>query len=161
MLTKPGSRRHADRRGLVDETATISFHHQGGKTMNSMFDFVTHVKGIEYLLSLALIAGYLLVWEALKPRPFRTVKEATQDDLAHLKQSGMWKQVGRIVSAPFVGLSYIVMLPFIMVSALAYAVYSGIAGKETTFSWRPAEAYLTGRKNKKQEAADANQAEKK
>ena len=132
--------------------------------MNSMFDFVTHVKGIEYLLSLALIAGYLLVWEALKPRPFRAVKEVTQDDLAHLKKSGIpeaWKQVGRIVSAPFVGLAYIVMLPFIMVSALAYAVYSGIAGKEATFSWRPAEAYLTGKKNKKQEASDTNQPEKK
>ncbi len=131
--------------------------------MNTMFDFVTHVKGIEYILSLALIAGYLLVWEALKPKPFWTVKEVGQEDLAHLKRSmpETLKLAGRVASAPFVGLFYIVTLPFSMVSALAYAVYTGIAGKETAFSWRPAEAYLTGKKNKKQEPSDTKQPEKK
>ncbi|HTF99189.1 MAG TPA: hypothetical protein VK654_01220 [Nitrospirota bacterium] len=129
--------------------------------MNTMFDFVTHVKGVEYLLSLALIAGYLLVWEALKPRPFKTVKEVSKDDLAYIKQNGQaLKQIGKLVSAPFVGLFYIVMLPFTMVSALAYAVYTGIAGKEAAFSWRPAEAYFTGKKNKK-DTAEANKTEKK
>ena len=132
--------------------------------MNTMFDFVTHVKGIEYILSLGLIAGYLIVWEALKPKPFRTVKEVGQEDLAHLKRRGMpeiLKLAGRVVSAPFVGLFYIVTLPFSMVAALAYAVYTGVAGKAESFSWRPAEAYFTGKKNKKQEPSDTNQPEKK
>ncbi len=130
--------------------------------MNSMFDFVTHVKGIEYILSLALIAGYLIVWEALKPKPFRSVKEAGREDLEHLKQNGMagtLKQVGRIASAPFVGLLYIVTLPIGMISALAYAI---IAGKGESFSWRPAEAYLAGRKKtKKQESPEARQSTRK
>ena len=130
--------------------------------MNTMFDFVTHVKGVEYLLSLALIAGYLLVWEALKPRPFKTVKEVSKDDLAYIKQNGQtMKQIARLVSAPFVGLFYIVMLPFTMVSALAYAIYTSVAGKEAAFSWRPAEAYFTGKKNKKQDASEPNKTEKK
>ncbi|HTG00432.1 MAG TPA: hypothetical protein VK654_07560 [Nitrospirota bacterium] len=124
--------------------------------MNTMFDFITHVKGVEYLLSLVLIAGYLLVWEVLKPRPFHAIREAGRDDLAHFKRSGVpaaVKQLGRIVSAPFVGLFYIVSLPFTMAGAVAYAVYAGLAGREAAFTWRPAEAYLTGKKNNRKSSA--------
>jgi hypothetical protein len=128
--------------------------------MNTLFDFVTHVKGVEYLLSLTLIAGYLLIWEVLKPAPFRTVREAGQEDLAHLKKTGMpatVKQIGKIVSAPFVGLFYIIALPFTMISALAYAVYSAVAGNGEAFSWRPAEAYLAGKKKKGKKEAERPQ----
>src|SRR5512139_3059209 len=125
--------------------------------MNSLFDFVTHVKGVEYLLSLALIAGYLLIWEALKPRPFRTVKEVGQEDLEHLRQSGMkntLKLAGKVCAAPFIGLAYIIMLPVGMVTAVSYAVIARVAGTGESFSWRPMEAYLSGRKKtKKQDAA--------
>ncbi len=113
--------------------------------MNTMFDFVTHVKGIEYILSLALIAGYLLFWEALKPKPFQKVKETGQEDLEHVKQTGFkntLKLAAKVVSAPFVGLLYVILLPVGMVSALFYTLITGLAGKGTSFSWRPAEAYL-------------------
>jgi hypothetical protein len=41
-------------------------------------------------------------------------------------------------------------------------VVSGIAGKGESFSWRPAEAYLSGKKKtKKQEAPDTDKAEQK
>ncbi|HTG01349.1 MAG TPA: hypothetical protein VK654_12290 [Nitrospirota bacterium] len=132
--------------------------------MHTMFDFTTHVKGVEYLLSLALIAGYLIVWEALKPSPFRAIKETSRDDLAHLKLAGMpgtMKQIGRIVSAPFVGVFYIFMLPFTLVGAIAYAAYTAMAGKGEAFSWRPAEAYLAGRKKTKKNDAAGTASEKK
>jgi len=133
--------------------------------MNSMFDFVTHVKGIEYLLSLALIAGYLLVWEALKPAPFRKVKETGQEDLEHMRRSGMkntLKLAGKIAAAPFIGLLYVILLPVGLVSALSYALIAGVAGKNESFSWRPAEAYLSGqKKTKKHEASDDKQPEQK
>jgi hypothetical protein len=126
--------------------------------MNSMFDFITHVKGIEYILSLTFIAGYVLYSEVLKPKPFKKVKETGQEDLAYVKQAGMkntLKLVGKIAAAPFIGLLYIILLPVGMVSALAYAVVSGLAGKGESFSWRPAEAYLSGKKKtKKQDAPD-------
>jgi hypothetical protein len=127
--------------------------------MNSMYDFVTHVKGVEYLLSLALIAGYLLVWEALKPRPFLKVKKVGQDDLEHIRQNGMknmFKLLGKVASAPFVGLLYIILLPVGLISALSYSLIAGVAGKNASFSWRPAEAYLSGQKKtrKHDEAED-------
>jgi len=133
--------------------------------MNSMFDFITHVKGVEYILSLTFIAGFILYSEVLKPKPFKRVKETGQDDLAYIKQTGMkntLKMAGKIAAAPFIGLLYIIMLPIGMVGAVAYAVVSGIAGKGEAFSWRPAESYLSGKKKtKKQDAPDNKEPESK
>jgi hypothetical protein len=133
--------------------------------MNSMFDFITHVKGIEYILSLTFIAGYVLFWEILKPKPFQKVKETGQEDLEYVKQNGMknnLKLAGKIAAAPFVGLLYVILLPVGLVSALSYAVVAGVAGKNTSFSWRPAEAYLSGKKKtRKHEAVDDKQSEQK
>ena len=133
--------------------------------MNSMFDFITHVKGIEYILSLTFIAGYVLFWEILKPRPFQKVKETGQEDLAYVRQNGMkntLKLAGKIAAAPFVGLLYVILLPVGLVSALSYAVVAGVAGKNTSFSWRPAEAYLSGKKKtRKHDAVEDKQSEQK
>ncbi len=133
--------------------------------MNTMFDFITHVKGIEYILSLTFIAGYVLFWEILKPRPFQKVKETGQEDLEYVKQNGMkntLKLAGKIAAAPFVGLLYVILLPVGLVSALSYAVVAGVAGKNTSFSWRPAEAYLSGKKKTgKHDAVDDKQSEQK
>ena len=133
--------------------------------MNTMFDFVTHVKGIEYILSLVLIAGYLLFWEALKPKPFQKVKETGQEDMEHIKQNGMknmLKLAGKVASAPFVGLLYIILLPVGLVSALSYTLIAGVGGKNASFSWRPAEAYLSGKKKaRKHEDSGSNTPERK
>jgi hypothetical protein len=130
-----------------------------------MFDFITHVKGIEYILSLTFIAGYVLFWEILKPKPFQKVKETGKEDLAYVKQNGMkntLKMAGKIAAAPFVGLLYIILLPVGMVSALSYAIVAGVAGKGTSFSWRPAEAYLSGKKKtRKQDTPENKQPEQK
>jgi len=127
--------------------------------MYTLVDFITHVKGIEYILSLIAIAAFLLFWEALKPTPFRTVVETGKDDLRHIEQAGgprhLLTSIGKIAAAPFIGLAYIVMLPVGFFAALAVGLVNlamkgaaGIAGKSMTFEWRPVEAYLAGRKKK-------------
>lgn len=130
--------------------------------MYTLVDFVTQVKGIEYILSLLAIGTFLVLWEILKPRPFSTVASTGKDDLQHIQQSGgaraLMKSVGKIAAAPFIGLAYVVMLPFGFFAALAVAlvnvVAAGIArivGKTVAFEWRPMEAYLAGRKKKKEQ----------
>ncbi len=125
--------------------------------MHTMFDFITHVKGIEYVLSLTFIAGFLIFWEMLKPRPFRTVANTSRDDMAYIRETGkdnMYKTMGRIVSAPFIGLAYVVSLPFVFAYAILSAATAGVlnmVGREAAFGWRPSEAYLSGRKKKKEE----------
>jgi hypothetical protein len=132
--------------------------------MNSMFDFITHVKGIEYILSLTFIAGYVLFWEVLKPKPFKKVKETARKTWRmsrerHEEQPETGRQDRRCT---FVGLLYVILLPAGLVSALSYALVSRVAGKNTSFSWRPAEAYLSGKKKtKKQEPVDDRQSQQK
>ncbi|MGE5174345.1 MAG: hypothetical protein ACM3MD_11025 [Betaproteobacteria bacterium] len=138
--------------------------------MYTLVDFITHVKGIEYILSLAAIAGFLLFWEVLKPKPFKTVVETGKDDLGYIEQTGgvknIVKSIGKIVSAPFIGLAYIVMLPVGFFAALAIGVVNlamkgvaSIAGKSMTFEWRPVEAYFAGRKKKKEQKAEPKRSE--
>ena len=55
--------------------------------MFTLVDFITHVKGIEYVMSLPASAGFLLFWEALKPTPFRTVVNTGKQDLEYIQQT--------------------------------------------------------------------------
>jgi len=127
--------------------------------MYTLVDFITHVKGIEYILSLTAIGGFLLFWEVLKPAPFKTVVATGKDDLNYIEQAGgtghILRSVGKIAAAPFIGLAYVVALPIGFFAALAIGAVNlamkgaaSVAGKSMTFEWRPVEAYLAGRKKK-------------
>ncbi len=129
--------------------------------MNTLVDFITHVKAVEYLLALGGIAVFLVFWEYLKSKPFGTVAKTGKEDRAYIKETGgfrhVLKSVGRMAAAPFIGLAYIVMLPIGFFIALAAAVVNlavrgaaRVAGTSATFTWRPVEAYLAGRKKKKE-----------
>ena len=136
--------------------------------MYTLFDFMTHVKGIEYLVSVASIALFMVFWEVLKPKPFSTVVNTGKEDLAHLQQTGgIMQYAGKIAAAPFIGLLYIVMLPigfFFMVLAevtnLAVKGVSTLLGKDMSFDWNPVEAYFTGKKRKKDASDPAAQDKK-
>jgi hypothetical protein len=124
--------------------------------MHTLYDFMTHIKGVEYILALLFIAGYILYSEVLKPKPFKTMIDTGKDDLDYLKETGYrntLKVVGKIAAAPFIGIAYVVMLPFAFFAALGSAAMSGVmslVGRTAVFGWRPTEAYLTGKKKKKE-----------
>ena len=132
--------------------------------MHTLFDFMTHIKGVEYILALLFIAGYILFSEVLKPKPFATLKSTGKDDLEYARKvgsRGIMKTIGKIAAAPFIGIAYVVMLPFAFVAALGAEVGSrvmSLAGSSAHFGWRPMESYLTGKKTKKE---DKKQEEKK
>ncbi len=129
--------------------------------MHTLVDFITHVKGIEYILSIIFIAGFLLLWEVLKPRPFATVIASGKEDLKHLRGNGyrdIIKSLGKIAAAPFIGLAYILVVPvgffFLILAEAVNLLTRGIAlltGGNISFEWNPVEAYFTGRKNKQLE----------
>jgi len=122
--------------------------------MYTMYDYITHIKGVEYVISILFIAGYILFAEVLKPKPFATVANGGKDDMEFIRRTGyrnVLKTVGRIAAAPFIGAAYVVALPFAFFGAIA-SVAAGAAldafGKTAVFGWRPTEAYLTGKKKK-------------
>ena len=125
--------------------------------MNSLFDFITHIKTVEYLMAVGAIALYILYWEVLKPKPFKSLVESGKEDLDYIKNTGYkntMKTVGKVMAAPFIGLAYIVFLPFTFAYALGSLVMGRVltlAGKEAAFGWRPMEAYLSGKKKGKKE----------
>ena len=125
--------------------------------MNTLFDYLTHVKGIEYILALLFLAGYILYAEFLKPTPFKTMRETTEENVKFMEKAGfanILKTLGRAAAAPFIGLGYIIALPFVFIFAIGGAVLHGIVGmarRSSSFGWRPMEAYLSGRKKRKGE----------
>lgn len=122
--------------------------------MHTLFDFITHIKGIEYIVSVSFIAGYILYWEALKPKPFKAVITDGKNDLDFMRKSDNKTLFKNIVSAPFIGLAYIATLPFVFMFTLGSAALNslfGLAGKSASFGWRPTEAYLTGKKKEEAE----------
>lgn len=143
--------------------------------MYTLFDFITQVKGAEYLIAVSAIGLFILFWEVLKPRPFKSMVETAREDLSSIGQSGgysgVFRTAGHVVAAPFIGLAYIVALPFVFLFALNLVLLEGIAraidvtavwmarmivantyalakamNVSTSFSWRPQEAYFLGRK---------------
>jgi len=143
--------------------------------MYTLFDFITQVKGAEYLIAVSAIGLFILFWEVLKPRPFRSMVETAREDLSSIGQSGgysgVFRTAGHMVAAPFIGLAYIVALPFVFLFALNLVLLEGIAraidvtavwmarmivantyalakamNVSTSFGWRPQEAYFLGRK---------------
>lgn len=134
--------------------------------MHTLIDFTTHVKGVEYVISVLAIAGYILYAEILKPKPFKTLVRSTGEELDHLRNQGFrsaLRTVGRIAAAPFIGLAYVIALPFVFAYTLVAELLGmaaegvekalGMAGRSASFGWRPMEAYLGGKKGRKKKAS--------
>lgn len=123
--------------------------------MYTMYDYITHIKGVEYIISIMFIAGYILFAEVLKPKPFATVKTNGREDLDYMRKvgpRGMFRTICRIAAAPFIGMAYVVMLPVAFFSALgteAGGRVLSLAARSADFAWRPTMAYFTGKKHKK------------
>ncbi len=124
--------------------------------MYTLYDFVTHIKGVEYILSIMFIAGYILFAEVLKPKPFAALANAAREDKEYIRNTGYRetaRTIGKVAAAPFIGIAYVVALPFAFFAAASSAALSGlmnVVGGEAAFGWRPVEAYLAGRKRKKE-----------
>ena len=141
--------------------------------MHTLVDFLTRVKGVEYILSVLTITGFILYIEVLKPSPFRSLSKRIGEDLAFLREEGARRflgTVGRAFAAPFIGLFYVLALPFLFVYTLAVEL-GGMAaeamfraldavGATAVFGWRPSEAYLSGRKGKRAKKGKGKDAEK-
>jgi hypothetical protein len=125
--------------------------------MHTLFDFTTRIKGFEYIIAITAIASFLLFSEFLKKKPFNSLMDAAREDIKYVKVHGLG--LSTLLAAPFIGLKYIISLPFAFFFALATALKNGflkMAGGGTAFSWRPMEAYFSGQKKTKKLDTDGN-----
>jgi hypothetical protein len=68
---------------------------------------------------------------------------------------------GNLVMAPFVGLAYVITLPFIAIGTMVVAIgkkavngLCHLAGSLTSFGWRPLESNLAGKKKERKRKGD-------
>ena len=125
--------------------------------MHTLFDFTTRIKGFEYIIAITAIASFILFSEILKKKPFNSLMDAAKEDIKYVKANGLG--LSTLLAAPFIGLKYILALPFAFFFALVTAVRNGLlkmARGYATFYWRPTVAYLSGQKKIKKQGIDKN-----
>lgn len=147
--------------------------------MYTVFDYITQIKAAEYLIAVSAIGLFMVLWEVLKPRPFKSMLNTAREDIRQIGQNGGYAEVlrtaGHVLAAPFIGLGYIVALPFVFmyavgsvfVEAIARAAGAGAAllGRAVaagnaavakllhvspSFDWHPQAAYFLGRRPRRQ-----------
>jgi hypothetical protein len=76
--------------------------------------------------------------------------------VAYNDNDSMGKKALLLLLGPFIGLAYVIALPFVsiatMVALLSRKIVGGIfnlLGNLVSFGWRPGEAYLGGKKKKR------------
>jgi len=119
-----------------------------------------------FALEWILIAQLLSVYDGR--RNVRPVNEFTHLSLAALLATVAlagtlylsYRMVSRLLFLVFVGLAYIIALPFTFAYALASMIANSVLNllsKEAAFGWRPLEAYLSGRKKRKKKESEMKQ----
>jgi len=125
--------------------------------MFTMFDFVTKANGLAYLLALGFVAGFIIYWEVMKPRPFRALMESFMEDVRFMKERGMTKNmqlVKNVALAPVVAAMYFAALPLMFAQGMAETARE-VAGAMAAAGWNPVEAYLAGKRNAKKRPAES------
>ena len=155
-------------------------------TTYTLFDFITQVKGAEYLIAVSAIGLFILLWQVLSLRPFKGMMDTAKEDLKFINQGGGYAGVartaGHVVAAPFLAIAYIAALPFVFLYSVSLVIVEGVeqaidvsaawmarmiaANRDalarvmdvsTSFSWRPQESYFLGRKRRKARDQDKGQ----
>jgi len=75
--------------------------------------------------------------------------------VAYNEDDNVGKKVLLLLLGPFIGLAYVIALPFISIAAMAAMIVKkvlggvfNLLGNLVSFNWRPGEAYLGGKKKK-------------
>jgi hypothetical protein len=126
--------------------------------MDTLFDFTTKVKGVEYLIAISAIVRFILFLEILKNKPFKSLRDIVRDELRYVKEHGL--SPARLLTALFRGIIYVISLPFAFFLGIGTVLINSLskaAGGSSVFSWRPMEAYFSGRKKNKKQVTSANQ----
>ncbi|MDI6728408.1 MAG: hypothetical protein QMD44_05715 [Thermodesulfovibrionales bacterium] len=76
--------------------------------------------------------------------------------LAYYEEKGTGKGIAALLLGPILGLVYVIALPFIAIATIVILIGKKALGgilslmrNLVSFGWRPSEAYLSGKKKKK------------
>lgn len=116
---------------------------------NTMFDYMSASNGLQYLMALGFIAGFLILWEVLmSTRPFRALFSSIAEDLRFTRELGIGGVVAiakSTVQAAVLVAVYLAAVPLLFAQGLGSAAFRGVSAG-VSFGWSPIRAYFTGRK---------------
>ncbi len=120
--------------------------------MHTLFDFITNVDAAQYGFSLLSIAGFIVFYQILKPKPFEGLLESAAEDARFIKaqERGNVLQIFRnIAMAPLYLMIYLVSLPFLF-------ILGSVAPRATVMSgeWSPVRAYFMGSRKSRKSRGD-------
>lgn len=119
--------------------------------MHTLFDYISTVNGIQYVLMLAFIVGFVLFLELLKPQPFAGLMRIAADDIGFVRSQSSemrLRSLRRFCAAPVYALLYIAAIPLLFVHGVA-VIFSRVITALTWVSWSPVRAYFRGSKKTK------------
>jgi hypothetical protein len=119
--------------------------------MNTLFDFISSVNGVEYVLAILFMLGFVLFAELLKPRPFNGLARAVAEDIAFMKaerDGKVLRLTKSVMIAPICALVYIAAVPLLFIHGVATLMGKVIAAT-TAVGWSPVQVYFANRKRMK------------
>lgn len=126
--------------------------------MNTLFDYVSSVNGIMYLIALGSIAGFAIMWEVFNPKPFSRLASNIAEDLrliASMPSAEVFAMGKKLVLAPMYFMMYLASMPFLFAMGILAPIGSRVAGMGG-FEWNPVRAYFRGKKKAKKDADKQN-----
>ncbi|MCK9419080.1 MAG: hypothetical protein M0R70_06855 [Nitrospirae bacterium] len=127
--------------------------------MHTLFDFISNVNAVQYVIALLSVVGFIVFSEVLKARPFEGLRESVAEDVRFIKAQDKVTRLQlakNVAMAPFYFLSYLAALPVLFAQGMAEPIGRGI-GAMTTGGWSPVRAYFAGRrKTKKSKGEDSD-----
>ncbi|HSB52378.1 MAG TPA: hypothetical protein VLD40_06940 [Dissulfurispiraceae bacterium] len=128
--------------------------------MHTLFDFISDVYAVQYGLALISIAGFIIMCEVLKPRPFEGLVKSAAEDLRFIRANGRGKvlELARNAAmAPVYFVFYLAAVPVLFAQAIAEPL-GRMFVSATAAGWSPVRAYFTGRKRVTKGKKDAQKA---
>jgi len=115
--------------------------------MHTLFDFISSVNGIQYVLALVFMFGFIIFSELLKPKPFQGLVKAAAEDIGFMKAQGRGKALGLLKAtamAPLYALFYLAAVPVLFVHGIA-TLFGKVIIATTVVGWSPVHAYFARR----------------
>lgn len=119
--------------------------------MHTLYDFISEVNAMQYLLAVVSIAGFIIFNEIFKPRPFKGLNKMITEDVGFIKAQGKGNNILLVKNAIVGGsyaILYIIAIPLLFLHGLS-VLMSRLFTSFTYIGWSPVRAYFAGKKRAK------------
>lgn len=119
--------------------------------MHTLYDFISEVNAMQYLLAVVSIAGFIIFVEIFKPKPFKGLSKMIAEDVGFVREQGKGNNI-LLVKNAITGIAcaalYIIAIPLLFLHGVS-VLMSRLFTSFTYVGWSPVRAYFTGKKGAK------------